>query len=143
MSSGTLLDAGYLYLIITHDFLIQQVPVVKFGLSKNIVKQLAGSLKGSQLLFSLFVHDAHALKKDILKALRENFIQRTDIGTVYFEGDVNNIIALIHQRLASCDRLNLFKSMVDLSLVDDHGNSADTQITVDYTSDVTSSERST
>lgn len=104
---------GYIYLIITREFLRQKSSVFKFGFTSNILKRVASYPKGSLLILSQFVHDARGIETTMLKALRENFIQRIDIGREYFEGDVNNITALINKRLISDDRINLFKSPVE------------------------------
>ena len=134
-SSSDISD-GYIYLIIEREFLNKQASVFKFGYTSNILQRFAGYPKGSKLLLTLCVYDAHGLEKAILKALRENFIQRTDIGREYFEGDVNKIIALI-LRFAPSDCLNLFKSTVDRTSVDpgiSDESDIDTPITMEYTS---------
>ncbi len=48
--------------------------------------------KGSRLILQLICNDCKILEKNIISKFKELYIQRTDIGTEYFEGNVDNMI---------------------------------------------------
>ena len=108
---------GYIYLLITREFISQKLSVFKFGFTSNIIKRFNSYPKGSLLILSHFVREAYGLETTILKALRETFIQRKDFGREYFEGDIDNIIAMIYRLASTTHQLNRLKSsMGDMRL---------------------------
>lgn len=82
---------GYIYLIITREFLQSQQEVVKAGFTTDIKKRHCQYPKGSKLLYCEYVQSAKDREKDVLYALGNKFKQRSDIGREYFEGPFKEI----------------------------------------------------
>lgn len=92
-------SSGYIYIIITREFLKQNESVFKVGTTKDMIQRFHAYPKGSVLLYNRFVHDATGKETLVLKVLRDEYIHRKDIGREYFEGNVNNIIATVNENL--------------------------------------------
>lgn len=84
---------GYIYIIYTREFLKHQEPVYKIGRSDNVLCRMRQYPRGSKLIFAQYVHDDCLLEKHVLNHLTGHFKARTDIGSEYFEGDVQQLIA--------------------------------------------------
>lgn len=100
---------GYIYVIITREFIALQESVVKAGYTKDIVHRFYHYPKNSKLLFCQYVEDAYETEKRVLQELRQQYVQRKDIGKEYFEGQIWNIVATVKSVLAD-STVNVFIS---------------------------------
>jgi len=99
---------GYVYVIITREFLNALSPVLKIGYSINISHRLSQYPKGSRLLYTRFVENVKSKETEVLRMLQEGFQKRKDIGKEYFEGSPNAIINCVDSIL-SRDQVNVFE----------------------------------
>lgn len=86
------MDQGYIYVILTREFLNNKQSVLKIGYTKNIITRFADYPKGSKLALAIFTDNVKDTEKRVLKKCKELFIQRKDIGLEYFEGITENIL---------------------------------------------------
>jgi len=85
--------SGYIYVIKEREFVKTNENIYKSGKTKRTINErLCQYPKNSILLFTMFVHNCHETEQKIIKELKNKFIQRKDIGTEYFQGDINKII---------------------------------------------------
>jgi hypothetical protein len=87
---------GVIYLLHERKFLLNEQPVYKVGKTTCMNQRMRKYPKGSHLIFSLVCSNIHVTETKILELFRDNFKQRQDLGSEYFEGDmmsmVNNIL---------------------------------------------------
>ena len=81
----------YVYLLITRESIRMKDNVFKIGRTKNIKNRLRHYPKGTELINVIKVNDAVFVEQEIMRGFKEKFINRTDFGTEYFEGDINEI----------------------------------------------------
>lgn len=92
-------NKGYVYVIILREFLRAKESVIKFGCTKDVTKRFTEYPKGSKLLFFQLVDNYTQVERDILAKLREEFLQRRDIGREYFEGTIFRMLQLIYDTI--------------------------------------------
>ncbi len=95
---------GYIYMLITREFLALKQPVYKVGYTaSSVLGRFNQYPKGSQLIYTRFVHEAKKKETLMLEALRSDkaFINRTDIGSEYFQGEMELILRKIMEVLAN------------------------------------------
>ena len=77
------------YLLIEREFLKSECPIYKIGRSSqendNRIKQYP---KGSQLICFIKVVDSKFMENEMMHLFKHKYIQRKDIGSEYFEGNV-------------------------------------------------------
>ena len=85
-----------LYLYYTRrEFIRIKEETYKVGITQDITRRYSEYPKSSKLIYTR-VCDTN-FEKEILKILREKFIQKREYGTEYFEGDYNEIIICINK----------------------------------------------
>lgn len=98
--SNDVSTVNYIYLLQEREFIKTSESVFKVGKTQQInhgrFKQYP---KGSVLLFQMKCNNCHDSEKQILTAFKSKFIQRTDIGTEYFEGNESIMIDIIYQTI--------------------------------------------
>jgi hypothetical protein len=101
-------ENGYIYVLILREFLHQKKHVYKIGYSKDVERRKKEYPKGSQLMYTRFVHHASAMEKKILSAMHERFIQHNECGREYFEGHLNQIVKLLEDIIGIVDMFSDF-----------------------------------
>lgn len=86
----------YVYLLQEREFVNSGEDIYKIGKTKKLnFTRFKQYPKGSILLFQSTCNDCHTMEKTILSIFIKKFIQRTDIGSEYFEGNYKNMIKII------------------------------------------------
>ena len=84
------------YLIKEREFLKTKENVIKIGKTKqSLNKRINQYPKGSELLLQITTDDCDNLENAIIKAFKDKYIHRKDIGNEYFEGDHEDMIETI------------------------------------------------
>lgn len=88
---------NYFYIIREREFIKTNENIYKIGkTTQELHKRMSAYPKDSESILSLKVPDCHEFEKIMIKTFKENFVQRTDIGTEYFEGDPNRMIDIAY-----------------------------------------------
>jgi len=83
---------GSIYLLIEREFLKSGEKIYKIGKTKQEgLKRFGQYPKGSELLLYIKTLDCDEDEKKLKKRLEDKYKCRRDIGTEYYEGDVNDI----------------------------------------------------
>lgn len=100
--SNNVSTLNYIYLLQEREFIKTSESVFKVGKTQQINHERFKQYpKGSVLLFQMKCNNCHDSEKQILTAFKLKFIQRTDIGTEYFEGNESIMIDIIYQTIKS------------------------------------------
>jgi hypothetical protein len=89
------MDNQYVYLIIEREFIKTKENIYAIGKTTQPTKRFTQYPKGSNLIKLEKVSNCHNCETIIKKEFAKNFIQRKDIGTEYFEGDINDMCILM------------------------------------------------
>jgi len=93
------------YLIQEREFVISKKNIYKQGKSEQEnTKRPSQYPKGSKLHLYLNTPDCHLVEREILNLFKEKYIHRTDIGSEYFEGDVEEMMS---------DMIKIRKKVID------------------------------
>ena len=84
--------SSVVYLLITREFYNARQNVYKIGRSSNIQSRFKTYPNGSITLIVRPCKDCVESEKVIMREFKERFVQRVDIGSEYFEGDVVEMI---------------------------------------------------
>ena len=88
---------GYIYLLQEREFIKTKENIYKLGKSKQEnLKQIQNYPNGTILIIQLVSENCDINEKNLIIIFKENFTQRTDIGTEYFEGDKYEMISIIY-----------------------------------------------
>ena len=83
------------YLLQEREFIKTKENIYKIGRSSRLIKErLKGYPKNSKLIFHKEVLNSRNIEKKIKTQFCEEFKQRKDIGSEYFEGDIIQMIKL-------------------------------------------------
>lgn len=78
-----------IYLLIEREFLKSNLPIYKIGRSsQENDKRIKQYPKGSRLICLINVEDSKFMEKEIISLFKYKYVQRRDIGSEYFEGNV-------------------------------------------------------
>lgn len=88
-------NSYYIYIIQEREFIRIKEETYKVGITQDIIRRYSEYPKSSKLIYTR-VCDTN-FEKEILKFLKEKFIQKREYGTEYFEGDYNEIINCINK----------------------------------------------
>ena len=78
-----------IYLLIEREFLKSNCPIYKIGRSsQENDKRIKQYPKGSRLICLINVVDSIFMEKEMMHLFKHKYIQRKDIGSEYFEGNV-------------------------------------------------------
>ncbi len=81
--------SGYIYIIKLREFIVYDVPVYKIGKTRDIIRRVRQYPKNSKLVQCNYTNDMHRAEKKMIAKFKKQFKQRKDIGTEYFEGDLD------------------------------------------------------
>lgn len=91
----------YIYLLQTREFINTKENIYKLGKSRQEnLGRFKQYPKGSKLIIQLQCKNCDICEKALIKIFKENFTQKTDIGTEYFEGNPDAMRKII------CDYIN-------------------------------------
>lgn len=110
---------NYIYLIQPRSSIEANLNVYKIGkTTRNVIKRLDEYEKGSELCFARKVVNCDLIETIIIKHLKTKFINRTDFGREYFEGNENEIMNEIYM---CCNKNNNITSIrpIDDKIVTD------------------------
>ena len=86
----------YIYLIWEREFWSQNINIYKIGKSKQEnCRRLQAYPKGSRLIMIITVEHVDQTELELINIFKQKFIQRSDIGTEYFQGDCKSMIDII------------------------------------------------
>jgi hypothetical protein len=90
---------GYIYCLITREF-IEEGKIYKIGrTSKEMYETLAGYSKGTKVLAYYYCKNIVEAKRELKKKFIDTFTQRAEYGSEYFEGKIEEIISTMHEVL--------------------------------------------
>lgn len=88
----------YIYILIEREFIKLKQQVFKVGYTKNFRERIQDYPKGTKLLGVYLVgFNARKAEADIIRALNEQYDNRSDIGAEYFEGDFIGIRKVVSE----------------------------------------------
>ena len=91
------MSSNYIYLLQEREFLKTKENVFKIGMTtKQNHERFNQYPKGSILLYQMICENCKNMENQIITSFKENFTQRKDIGTEYFEGNYKNMIDIIY-----------------------------------------------
>ena len=92
-----IMNTEYIYLLIEREFINAKQSIFKVGkTTQSNNKRIKQYPKGSMLLYQSICQNCGNIEKQIIKKFKEEFKQRKDIGTEYFEGDYKIMIDIIY-----------------------------------------------
>jgi hypothetical protein len=90
----------YIYILQEREFIKTGEPIYKIGKTRQVsLGRFSQYPNGSVLYFQLIVPDCDKLEKMIIRNFKIKYIQRTDIGREYFQGDVFEMMECIYQEV--------------------------------------------
>ena len=90
------MEKGYIYLIHVREFKNRNEPIYKIGkTTQSNLNRIKSYPKDSELLYYMCCEDCHKGENKVIKEFKKKFIQRRDIGTEYFEGDMKKMMKKI------------------------------------------------
>jgi hypothetical protein len=104
-------DYSCIYLVKEREFIKTNENIIKVGYSyQDNLGRFKNYPKGSKLLFQIYVENGQECEKQILKAFKQLFINRKDIGSEYFEGNIklmrNIILFYVDEMENICNNSN-------------------------------------
>jgi len=92
------INIEYIYLIKEREFIKTNENIYKLGKSRQTnCRRIASYPKGSQLITIVPCSNCTSMEKTLLKQFRKIFIPRTEIGSEYFEGDLQKMLEMLHR----------------------------------------------
>lgn len=88
---------GGLYIIQTARFVVSKEPVYKAGRCEAFDKRIDRYEKGFRILYFCICADQKQTEQRMLSTFRSLFTPRTDIGSEFFEGDIDAMIVEIQK----------------------------------------------
>lgn len=78
-------NVGHIYLIKEREFIKTNEPILKLGKTKCVRNRMPAYPKDSLLYHLFYCENIDDAEKQLINHFKENFTQRIDIGTEYFE----------------------------------------------------------
>jgi hypothetical protein len=104
----------YVYMLIRQDQICRKENIYKIGRTCNLTARLKGYTKGSYYILTNKVDDNLFVENAMIKKFKEKFIQRHQIGTEYFEGDLEDMKREFEEVVKLCaERLSAKKLIAD------------------------------
>ena len=85
---------NFMYILQEREFIVTKQNIYKLGITKSLHNRVNSYPKGSKIFCVMPVEDDPEIK--FLHKFRESFISRADIGSEYFEGDINDMINALY-----------------------------------------------
>lgn len=83
---------NYIYILQEREHINANTQIFKIGKTKQEnVKRIKQYPKGSRLILQLECFDCDIVEKKIIELFKNKYIQKTDIGTEYFEGNIDEM----------------------------------------------------
>jgi hypothetical protein len=89
------MESEGIYLLREREFARLNENIYKIGRSINIKTRMNSYPKGSDIELMMGCNDSIKCEKQLLEIFRNTFIQRKEYGSEYFEGDKQEMIAII------------------------------------------------
>lgn len=97
-------ESQYIYLLQEREFIKTKENIYKVGkTTKPNHERFNQYPKGSILLFQMICSNCSDMEYKVIKAFKDNFKLRKDIGNEYFEGDSDDMINVIYSILTEND----------------------------------------
>jgi hypothetical protein len=130
------MNIQYIYLLQEREFIRLNETIYKLGKTTQPnhtrFKQYP---KNSILLLQLICNDCNHTEKELIKLFKDKFIQRTDIGTEYFEGNYKEMIRyitdIINLECISTNIINISDDEISNSISDIEESDCDID-TIEY-----------
>jgi hypothetical protein len=92
----TSLETQYIYLLQEREFIKTSETIYKLGKTvqkcgRGFGERFKGYPKGSRVLLVIEVNDCNKVETDLIRVFKKEFKRRDDIGSEYFEGDINEM----------------------------------------------------
>lgn len=87
---------GYIYLIYIREYLLQGLPIYKIGMTADLVERLRQYPKGSMYIYTCYCENISITENRIKKIFIDLFYQKRNLGVEYFEGNVHQMVSVIH-----------------------------------------------
>ncbi len=88
----TMHDSQYVYFIHEREFLNVKKPIYKLGKTTQWnCRRLKDYPKDSALILVWRVPNCHTVERALISEFDKRYIKRSDIGSEYYEGDVNKM----------------------------------------------------
>lgn len=92
--------SNYVYLLHEREFITADQKIYKLGKTKQEnLRRFRQYPKGSKLLLQRVCHDCDILEVELIRDFKNKYKHRRDIGNEYFEGDYNDMINDIHNKI--------------------------------------------
>jgi hypothetical protein len=83
---------NYIYILQEREHINANIPIFKIGKTKQEnVKRIKQYPKGSKLILQSDCFDCDKLERKIIELFKNKYIQKTDIGLEYFEGNIDDM----------------------------------------------------
>ena len=97
----------YIYLLQEREFITTKQNIYKLGKTKQEnLQRFKQYPKGSKLILQQVCYDCDMLETQLIREFKNKYIHRRDIGNEYFEGDYNEMIKDIHNKITNNDMSN-------------------------------------
>lgn len=92
--------SNYIYLLQEREFITTNQNIYKLGKTKQEnLQRFKQYPKGSKLLLQQVCDDCDILETELIRDFKNKYKHRRDIGNEYFEGDYNDMIKDIHNKI--------------------------------------------
>jgi hypothetical protein len=96
-------NIGYIYIIQEREFYNLSKDIYKIGRTSNIMNRFKDYPKNSNYCYFRQTNKFIIDEKELINIFKNNFIQRKDIGTEYFEGNLYSMIKTINNYYDNTD----------------------------------------
>lgn len=94
--------SNYIYLLQEREFITTEQNIYKLGKTKQEnLQRFKQYPKGSKLLLQQVCDVCDILETELIRDFKNKYTHRKDIGNEYFEGDYNNMIKDIHNKITN------------------------------------------
>ena len=97
---------GWVYILREREFLKTNENIVKIGRTANKESRMKNYPKGSDFLECIEVHDTNLAENNLKYVFQEKFKVRNDIGSEYFEGDIDEMLKVFRETSTLQNNLN-------------------------------------
>jgi len=94
--------SNYIYLLQEREFITTKQNIYKLGKTKQEnLQRFKQYPKGSKLILQQVCDDCDILETQLIRDFKNKYIHRKDIGNEYFEGDYNEMVKDIHNKITN------------------------------------------
>lgn len=94
--------SNYIYLLQEREFITTKKNIYKLGKTKQEnLQRFKQYPKGSKLILQQVCDDCDMLETQLIREFKNKYIHRRDIGNEYFEGDHNEMVKDIHNKITN------------------------------------------